>query len=78
LLCATLYGLFLKRILKAHFSWISDVLAVIGLPMFSYLLLRSKVAHREGKVSWKGRECGSGEAVAMREDPAKAVHHVVG
>ncbi|SPE44094.1 Glycosyl transferase, family 2 [Candidatus Sulfotelmatobacter sp. SbA7] len=78
LLCATLYGLFLKRILKAHFSWISDVLAVIGLPMFSYLLLRSKVAHREGKVSWKGREYGSGEAVAMPEDPAKAVHHVVG
>jgi glycosyltransferase involved in cell wall biosynthesis len=56
LLCATLYGVFLKRIRKAHFSWSSNALAVIGLPMFSYLLLRSTVAHREGKVSWKGRE----------------------
>ncbi|MGA7381145.1 MAG: glycosyltransferase, partial [Terriglobales bacterium] len=54
LVCAILYGLFLKRILKAHFSWISDVLAVVGLPLFSYLLVRSKVAHREGMVSWKG------------------------
>jgi glycosyltransferase involved in cell wall biosynthesis len=58
LLCAVLYGLFLKRILKAHFSWISNTFAVVGLPLFSYLLLRSKVAHREGKVSWKGREYG--------------------
>lgn len=60
LVCAILYGLFLRRIRQAHFSWVSDALAVMGLPMFSYLLLRSKVAHREGKVSWKGREYSSG------------------
>jgi hypothetical protein len=54
-----LYGLFLVRIRAAHFSWISNALAVVGLPLFSYLLLRSKVAHREGKVSWKGREYGA-------------------
>jgi glycosyltransferase involved in cell wall biosynthesis len=59
LVCVILYGLFLRRILRAHFSWISNALAVVGLPMFSYLLLRSKVAHREGKVSWKGREYGA-------------------
>jgi glycosyl transferase family 2 len=61
-LCAVLYGLFLKRIRKAHFSWSSNTLAVVGLPMFSYLLLRSKVAHREGKVSWKGREYSARQA----------------
>jgi glycosyltransferase involved in cell wall biosynthesis len=76
LLCAVLYGLFLKRILKAHFSLISNVLAVMGLPMFSYLLLRSKVAHREGKVSWKGRGYGSREVLGILEDQAKAVERV--
>jgi hypothetical protein len=74
LLCVVLYGLFLKRIRKAHFSWVSNALAVVGLPMFSYLLLRSTVAHREGKVSWKGREYGSDEVVAIPEP--KAVEHV--
>jgi molybdopterin-guanine dinucleotide biosynthesis protein A len=77
LLCAVLYGLFLKRIRQAHFSWFSDVLAVAGLPMFSYLLLRSKVAHREGKVSWKGREYGADEAARV-ESHAEVVDHVVG
>jgi hypothetical protein len=77
LLCAVLYGLFLKRIRQAHFSWFSDVLAVAGLPMFSYLLLRSKVAHREGKVSCKGREYGADEAARV-ESHAEVVDHVVG
>jgi glycosyltransferase involved in cell wall biosynthesis len=75
MLFVVLAGLFLRRIRQAHFSWISNALAVIGLPMFSYLLLRSKVAHREGKVSWKGREYGS-DVVAIPEHDAKAVEHV--
>jgi glycosyltransferase involved in cell wall biosynthesis len=29
--------------------------AIFGMPMFAYLLLRSKRAHAGGKVSWKGR-----------------------
>src|SRR5271170_7393351 len=58
LLCVTLYGFFLKRIRSAHFSSVSNALALVGLPLFSYLLLRSKVAHREGKVRWKGRDYG--------------------
>jgi hypothetical protein len=77
LLSAILYGLFLKRILRAHFSWVSNALALTGLPLFSYLLLRSKVAHREGKVSWKGREYGADEVVAIPEDEGKAVQHVL-
>jgi hypothetical protein len=75
LLCAILYGLFLKRIRRAHFSWSSDALAVVGLPMFSYLLVRSKVAHREGKVSWKGREYGP-RREATPSGGAKAAGHV--
>jgi glycosyltransferase involved in cell wall biosynthesis len=75
LLCAVLYGLFLRRIRTAHFSWISNALAVVGLPMFSYLLLRSKVAHREGKVSWKGREYGPDRETILSAE-AKAVGHI--
>jgi hypothetical protein len=76
LVCVILYGLFLRRILKAHFSWVSNALAVLGLPMFSYLLLRSTVAHREGKVSWKGREYGANRVVGTPGHQTKAVNHV--
>ncbi len=44
------------RLRRANFSWDMEILAVLfGMPMFAYLLLRSKRAHRNGKVSWKGR-----------------------
>ena len=44
-----LYGLFLQRIRKAHFSWDANLLAIFGLPLFSYLLLRSRagISRRE-------------------------------
>jgi hypothetical protein len=51
-----LYGLFLSRIRKAHFPWGANLLALVGLPLFSYLLLRSKRAHTNGSVPWKGRK----------------------
>ncbi|MGB7583686.1 MAG: glycosyltransferase [Terriglobales bacterium] len=78
---AVLASLFAHRIRKAHFSWLSDALALMGLPIFSYLLMRSKVAHREGKVSWKGREHSfdgdSGGALAANpRRKAKAEDHV--
>jgi glycosyltransferase involved in cell wall biosynthesis len=50
-----LYGFLLRRIRRAHFSWDANLLSLIGLPVFSYLLLRSKIAYRNGTVSWKGR-----------------------
>jgi glycosyltransferase involved in cell wall biosynthesis len=56
ILGATLYALFLARIRKAHFSWDANILALFGLPLFSYLLLRSKSAHANGSVPWKGRK----------------------
>ena len=51
-----LYGLFLARIRRAHFSWDANILALFGLPLFSYLLLRSKSVHAKGTVTWKGRK----------------------
>ena len=56
ILAVVVYGFLLKRIWRAHFPWDANVLALIGLPMFSYLLLRSKRAYRKGTVSWKGRQ----------------------
>jgi glycosyltransferase involved in cell wall biosynthesis len=44
-----------RRIASAHFSWGSTLLGILGLPVFSYLLLRSKLHHASGNVSWKGR-----------------------
>jgi hypothetical protein len=65
IVAAVLYGFLLKRIQRAHFSWDANLLSPIGLPVFSYLLLRSRIAYKRGKVSWKGRgyvknvDCGS-------------------
>ena len=51
ILCA----LFAGRIRKAHFASGASALALLGLPIFSYLLIRSALSHRRGRVSWKGR-----------------------
>ncbi len=52
-------ALILKRISRAHFSWGANLLAPVGLFMFSYLLLRSAHAHSRGGVEWKGRRYSS-------------------
>lgn len=41
-----------------------------GMPMFAYLLLRSKRMHRKGSVAWKGRTYGRAEpSVKQPADP---------
>lgn len=60
LLAIILAGWFWLRIRKAHFPPSSNVVAILGLPVFSELLLRSKWSHRHNAVGWKGREYGSG------------------
>lgn len=50
---------FIRRIRRAHFVWTSNALAVFGLPIFSYLLLRSWLTHKNGAVKWKGRTYAS-------------------
>lgn len=57
------YGLFLKRIMKAHFRPFASILAVFGLPVFSYLLGRSALCYKRGRVSWKGRTYPAASAV---------------
>ena len=54
-IAALFYMHFLWRIHKAHFSWLADLLAIFGLPLFSYLLWRSQLCYRQGQVAWKGR-----------------------
>jgi hypothetical protein len=58
-------ALTLARIQRAHFSWDATLLAPFGLPLFSYLLLRSKLSHRAGKVSWKGRIYGPDDGTVI-------------
>jgi glycosyltransferase involved in cell wall biosynthesis len=54
-IAATIAILFLKRVARARFSWKSNLLALFGLPLFAYLLLRSKLFYRRGRIEWKGR-----------------------
>ena len=50
-LCIIPPAITFRRISRAHFSWDANVLAVFGLPFFSYLLLRSKRAHAASPIS---------------------------
>ncbi len=50
------YVNFVTRILVAHFPWRANLVALLGLPFFSFLLLRSWVhSHLRRSVTWKGR-----------------------
>ena len=53
---------FFRRILRAHFAFSSIVFAIYGLPLFSFLLLRSAISYRRGRVTWKGRNYTGGRA----------------
>jgi Glycosyl transferase family 2 len=58
-LTVVLSAFLLKRIRRAHFSWDANILAPLGLPISSYLLLRSRLFYKRGNVTWKGRSYGS-------------------
>jgi glycosyltransferase involved in cell wall biosynthesis len=55
ILALTVYVLFLRRIQRAHFSWQANALSILGLPLFSYLLWRSRLSYMRRRVRWKGR-----------------------
>jgi glycosyltransferase involved in cell wall biosynthesis len=58
---ALFWLLLFGRIRVAHFAPANNLIAIAcGLPMFAYLLLRSKKAHASGQVSWKGRSYKTG------------------
>jgi hypothetical protein len=54
-----LCAIFVLRIRQAHFASGATALSLLGLPMFSYLLLRSRLSYQKGRVTWKGRTYGS-------------------
>lgn len=63
MLSAALWILVYRRIQVAHFTTANHLIAIAcGLPMFAYLLLRSKKAHENGQVWWKGRSYSVGGA----------------
>jgi glycosyltransferase involved in cell wall biosynthesis len=69
-------GLFWSRIRKAHFPLLCEIAAPIGLPAFAWLLWRSRRAHQQGQVSWKGRVYGgeqNGPAPLVQIAPAGTV-----
>jgi hypothetical protein len=78
ILVVAAYSLFLRRIQRAHFSWESNAVSLLGLPLFSYLLLRSRLSYQKGSVRWKGRTYGGstnhpGEDVRVRPaEPSSA------
>jgi glycosyltransferase involved in cell wall biosynthesis len=53
--CLIVPFLTVMQIATAHFSWTSNVLGIMGLPVFAYLLLRSKLFYKRGRIDWKGR-----------------------
>lgn len=78
ILAVTIYGFLLNRIRKAHFSWQATALSPAGLPIFAYLLLQSKLSHKQGSVRWKGRTYGdtsnhpgADAAIIKRQHPAE-------
>jgi len=55
-LCAAMFAYVVTRLRRSNFTWYRVILgALFGMPMFAYLLLRSKHAHANGTVPWKGR-----------------------
>lgn len=57
------------RLQRANFDLAMEFLgALFGMPMFAYLLLRSKRAHVGGNVSWKGRTYGPRSDSASQEN----------
>jgi len=70
-IAAGVYVSFLGRIRRAHFGWRANLAAILGLPFFSWLLLRSRNAHHRGEVMWKGRTYGQGKQVPHALKPAR-------
>jgi glycosyltransferase involved in cell wall biosynthesis len=58
------------RLRRANFDVAMEFFgALFGMPMFAYLLLRSKRAHANGSVTWKGRTYGP------KDDPVNELSH---
>jgi glycosyltransferase involved in cell wall biosynthesis len=70
---ASVWLLLYRRIRAAHFATVNNLIAIaFGPPIFAYLLLRSKKAHANGQVSWKGRIYDVGASSGSRPVELKA------
>jgi hypothetical protein len=71
---AALWLLLYRKIRTANFSTANNLIAMaFGPPTFAYLLLRSKKAHANGEVSWKGRSYTvESESIRVSMSAAKA------
>jgi len=75
---AVFYVRFLLRIRAAHFSWRANFMAILGLPLFAMLLLRSYFYSRiRGAVTWKGRSYTHSEARAVSKSSIKEGNFVI-
>jgi len=54
-LSAGLYARFLRRVRRAHFPAIANLISFPGLPLFAWLLARSWLHKVRGTATWKGR-----------------------
>jgi glycosyltransferase involved in cell wall biosynthesis len=65
------FGLVAGRLRRANFDLAMQLMgACFGMPMFAYLLLRSKRAHASGTVPWKGRTYnGEGRNIIKTANP---------
>ena len=69
--CVLTLAYLATRLRRANFTWDKEVLgALFGMPMFAYLLLRSKRAHANGNIPWKGRTY-SDKPVSQKTDSDK-------
>ena len=82
IVAAALWLLPYRRIHVAHFATTNNLLAIaFGLPLFAYLLLRSKKAHASGQVTWKDRAystsvtSGGVPATMQAEKPTSRIEH---
>ncbi len=62
------------RLRRANFDWVMEFLgSLFGMPMFAYLLLRSKRVHGKGSIPWKGRTYSNDHRA--NTEPSIAVDH---
>jgi glycosyltransferase involved in cell wall biosynthesis len=66
-IAAVLIIFFLRRIRRAHFSWDANAVSLLGLPLFSYLLWRSRISHKDGRVRWKDRKYATGTTTSVSD-----------
>ena len=74
-LAAALFGFLWARLLlrlrRAHSGWRGELLGILGLPIFSYLLLRSRFYYKAGRVAWKGRHYCPSEPQSSNRRPQR-------